>query len=155
MIAGLAVACLSARGSAQEVEPWSPRAPTIGLGYYGVTGDGESSRRIGLTWYRSAQQQLLVTARFWGVYDAAEAEYRFSSRRPRSFRPYFAVSGVWQRHVGQRSVGGTIGGGVEFYPLEHFVATGALAWQSLFGLRGASGNHWFRLTVGVSVVPFG
>jgi len=139
---------------AQEAEVWTPEAPSMALGVFGVTGDGESSRRVGLTWYRAPGHDVFVSTRFWGDYSVAEVELRFTNRRPRQLNPYFSVSGLWQEHASRQSVGGTLGGGVEYCPIEQVVFTGALVWQSLFGVGGPWGNDWFRVTVGLSLVPF-
>ena len=139
---------------AQGTETWTPDAPSMGVGVFGVTGDGESSRRLGLTWHRAPGYDLLLSTRFWGDYTVAEVEVRFTNRRPREVNPYFSVSGLWQEHTSRQSVGATLGGGVEYCPVDRVVFSGTLAWQSLFGVGGPWGNDWFRVTVGLSLVPF-
>lgn len=154
----VAAAGLSSEAAAQApaVSHWNP---PISLGYYRVIGNGESSHRVGVAWYPSAPYEVLATTSFWENYDVVEAEFRVLWSSRSTLRPFLSVSGLWQNHSGD-SMGGTLGGGVEYDWAKHIVLSGTLAWQSLFALDGQSGNHWFRVSLGVVVpvgviVPFG
>ena len=135
-----------------DVPKWSPPTSSLGLGYYRVVGDGESSDRLGAAWYPSTRYEVLATTSLWNGYDVVEAEFRVLRSSLSTLRPFVSVSGLWQNH-GAESVGGTLGGGIEYYPAPRVILSGTLAWQSLFPLEGQSENQWFRISAGVSIVP--
>jgi hypothetical protein len=135
-----------------DVPKWSPPTSSLGLGCYRVAGDGESSYRLGAAWYPSPRYEVLATTSLWNNYDLVEAEFRVLRSSASTVRPFVSVSGLWQNH-GAESLGGTLGGGIEYYAAPRVVLSGTLAWQSLFPLEGQSENQWFRISGGVSIVP--
>jgi hypothetical protein len=46
-----------------------------------------------------------------------------------------------------------VGGGLELYLMDPFVWDIGLGWQSLFEVSGANDRHWFRVNLGIAVVP--
>ena len=146
---------LPSRAEAQSPSEsdWSPTRNSLALGYHQYTGDGESAWRVGVGWYLSPQARTTAMARFWGGHDQVEVEGRWIRASERVLRPFATASVLGQRRSVRRSVGGTIGGGLELYLKSQLVLDIGLVWQSLFHDSGANDSHWFRVNAGVSFVP--
>jgi len=156
MLGALSAApCTSLAAQESPSAPWTPATSAVGFGFFSIIGDGESSNRLGAYWYPRSPARLMVTSRLWDHYDVVEAEVRWLRHRPDSPRPFLMASAIWQNHVGQESIGGAAGAGVELYLVRSLTLEFTLAWQSLFAEAPYSDNHWFRITAGLSVVLFG
>ena len=144
----------NAQASPPDSIDWRPQGPSLTVGYLRVVGDGESSTRVEASWYQGDNLRVLGTARLWDYYDVVELEVRWLRARSSVFRPFIATSVVWQDQSRYTSVGGTVGVGLETYPIRPVVTTATLAWQSLFAQAGGTSNHWFRFSAGLSIALF-
>lgn len=144
----------SAEVQAQERDRTAaPDSASFGFGLHSFVSD-QPSWRVGGVVYLSRTARLSATARFRGDDSYIEVEHRWLRDSRRALRPFLSLSGVWLKENVQRSLGPAVGGGIEVYPVRPVVLEASLTWHSLLDIGSSADRYGFRMSAGMSLVPF-